>query len=345
MKNKILYLIIGILVLVICATLFSYFKFKVINPISSGIGMIRILFTDTEYVEVQKNPKIVFSKPTNAMELLDTYMKNRGFENIKNEQMGAMIVYSNGNVKERVMFSANGYYSKWAWDSYVQSVNENKLQGLIVSESGTGEITKITTGEIAKKYKYNIYYYGLKNVDVKLTNKTIDLKEALQTNEITMEDIIEKAKNDGENGLLKYYDSYDDGGSRIYEYENYTIIKVNSLDGNRDVYIGMPTMRLLSSTSVTGYTLKDYLTRTAFNYLPNETKKLVINSSNPTITNLKIATALYSYVDINGKMKSLNKGKEIILVDFTKNVPYDPNNTVVIFDADTKAILGFGLVE
>ncbi|MCL2859123.1 MAG: hypothetical protein FWF46_00840 [Oscillospiraceae bacterium] len=73
-----------------------------------------------------------------------------------------------------------------------------------------------------------------------------------------MEDIIEKASDDGENGRLKYYDAYLDGGSRIYEYENYTIIKENTLDGNRDVYIGIPTMRLLSSTSVTGYTQKTH---------------------------------------------------------------------------------------
>jgi len=61
----------------------------------------------------------------------------------------------------------------------VEKYASPKLQDLVVKESGTGEITKITTGEIAKKYKYNIYYYGLKNVDVKFTNKTIDLKEAL----------------------------------------------------------------------------------------------------------------------------------------------------------------------
>lgn len=30
---------------------------------------------------------------------------------------------------------------------------------------------------------------------------------------------------------------YDDGGSMEYRYDNYCIIKSNSLDGNKDVYI------------------------------------------------------------------------------------------------------------
>ena len=33
------------------------------------------------------------------------------------------------------------------------------------------------------------------------------------------------------------YDVYQDGGTRIYVYEDYTIIKANRLDGNKNVYI------------------------------------------------------------------------------------------------------------
>ncbi len=34
------------------------------------------------------------------------------------------------------------------------------------------------------------------------------------------------------------------GGSIIYQYGNYTIIKCNTLDGNRDVYIGSKDMTI-----------------------------------------------------------------------------------------------------
>ena len=41
---------------------------------------------------------------------------------------------------------------------------------------------------------------------------------------------------------------YLDGGSMVYEYPDYYIIKCNSIDGNRDVYIGMPNMSLTGNS-------------------------------------------------------------------------------------------------
>ncbi len=82
------------------------------------------------------------------------------------------------------------------------------------------------------KYDYTIYAYD-GSVNIKIDGEEYTLREALMENKITMEEIIEKASNDFPNAI-----SYDDGGSMEYHYENYTIIKLHKLDGNRDVYIG-----------------------------------------------------------------------------------------------------------
>lgn len=71
------------------------------------------------------------------------------------------------------------------------------------------------------------------------------LKEALLNNKIAMEEIIQKANEDANNKIIES-DMYNDGGSMIYKYENYTIIKVHNLNGNRDVYIGSKDMSLNS---------------------------------------------------------------------------------------------------
>ena len=89
-----------------------------------------------------------------------------------------------------------------------------------------------------KKYNYSIYAYD-GSVNIKINGKEYSLKEALLENKITMEDIINKANNDFPNAV-----SYDDGGSTEYRYDNYTIIKCNTLNGNRDVYIGTKDMTL-----------------------------------------------------------------------------------------------------
>ena len=116
-----------IITMVICcaillsATIFSIIKFRVWNPFSSCFGMLEILFTNKEYTIVQNIPKkVAFSKTADTSnksggQYLDEYMESRGFHSVPEEQMGAMLVYSNGNEKEHVVFSTNKYYSKWEW--------------------------------------------------------------------------------------------------------------------------------------------------------------------------------------------------------------------------------------
>jgi len=88
------------------------------------------------------------------------------------------------------------------------------------------------------KYNYNIYGYD-GSVNIRIDGRDDSLRNALLQNKITMEEIIAKANKDFPNAT-----SYDDGGSIEYHYENYTIIKCHTLDGNRDVYIGTKDLKL-----------------------------------------------------------------------------------------------------
>ena len=122
MKRKgIIITIIMCILILVSATIFSIAKFNVWNPFSSCFGMLEILFTDKEYTIVQNNPnRVGFSKTADTSnksggQYLDEYMENRGFYFISEEQMGGMLVYSNGSEKEYILFSTNKYYSKWEW--------------------------------------------------------------------------------------------------------------------------------------------------------------------------------------------------------------------------------------
>lgn len=89
-----------------------------------------------------------------------------------------------------------------------------------------------------EQYDYSIYAYD-GNVNVRIDKEEIPLREALLQNKITMQEIIDKAEKDIPNAKL-----YKDGGSIEYHYDNYTILKVNKLDGNKDIYIGTKNMTL-----------------------------------------------------------------------------------------------------
>ena len=99
-----------------------------------------------------------------------------------------------------------------------------------------------------KDIDYNVYAFEGHiainfNSDTELTENSIPLREALLQNKITMNEILEKANEDlNKNNITG--DIYKDGGSMIYQYGNYTIIKCNTLNGNRDVYIGTKDMTI-----------------------------------------------------------------------------------------------------
>lgn len=104
------------------------------------------------------------------------------------------------------------------------------------------KINKILDKSETDKYDYNIYTYD-GSVNIIINGKEISLRNALLENKITMNEIIAKANKDLKDNKITG-DTYKDGGSMIYSYENYTIIKLHTLDGNRDVYIGEKSMTI-----------------------------------------------------------------------------------------------------
>lgn len=104
------------------------------------------------------------------------------------------------------------------------------------------KINKILDKSETDKYDYNIYSYE-GSVNILINGKEMSLRNALLENKITMNEIIAKANQDLRNEKITG-DTYKDGGSQVYHYGNYTIIKYHTEEGNRDVYIGTKTMTI-----------------------------------------------------------------------------------------------------
>lgn len=104
------------------------------------------------------------------------------------------------------------------------------------------KVHKILDKSETDKYDYNIYTYD-GQVNIIINGEEISLRNALLDNKITMNEIIAKANQDEKDGKIKAY-RYKDGGSIEYHYENYTIIKCHTEEGNRDVYIGTKDLNI-----------------------------------------------------------------------------------------------------
>jgi len=98
--------------LLIVSSVLSYTVLKVINPFGAGMGIIRVMCTDTEHVIVQTVPqKVVFAKAGCSLE---TYMQTQGYA--KTNQEGAMYTFSKDDEVHRVLAHGPGHCAKWYWE-------------------------------------------------------------------------------------------------------------------------------------------------------------------------------------------------------------------------------------
>ncbi len=144
------------------------------------------------------------------------------------------------------------YYTGYIMETYPAKINSNKISvdgyedfEITVKKLNNIEKRKILNNKDldADKQDFNLYYYGLEEVTVKVNGKTMSLEEALRSGKVTLQGIVAKANKDLDAKKIKG-DTYKDGGSIIYQYDTYTIIKCHTLNGNRDVYIGIEGMSL-----------------------------------------------------------------------------------------------------
>ena len=80
---------------------------------------------------------------------------------------------------------------------------------------------------------YSIYTYCLDNLYIRKNNILTDFKEYYQNNPNLINNLIKKSKE---------IEIYRDGGSIKYQYDNLTIIKCHTLNGNKDIYVGPKNM-------------------------------------------------------------------------------------------------------
>lgn len=120
------------------------------------------------------------------------------------------------------------------------TASENKEKKLILSSEQIENFDTFSSGN-----KANLYYFGVSDVQVSVDNETISLKEALEKGKISLNAIIAQAKA-GTDFLEEL--QYDDGGSAIFRYKDYSILKFHTLDGNRDVYFGSRDMDINTIT-------------------------------------------------------------------------------------------------
>ena len=100
----------------------------------------------------------------------------------------------------------------------------------------------------------NIYTYCIEKITIEMKDRKAELKSYIEDNSNAINEII---------NTLKLEDTLMDGGTQIYK-GDITLIKCNTLDGNKDIYIGNDNMKFKQNfckgnnyTFIRTYTVKD----------------------------------------------------------------------------------------
>ena len=166
---------------------------------------------------------------------------------INNNEIGEYDAYNynikrrtENNIVELVFYTSNSDEIEIICEYNLDSSNYNQ-NFLLNFEEESIESSEQLMNQIAKEGDFDnndfeVYSYS-GNIKVTINEKTYELKEALENDILTVNDILEQINMDVLYGICEKT-SYDDGGSIEYYYDNYTILKYNTLDGNKDLIIG-----------------------------------------------------------------------------------------------------------
>ena len=128
------------------------------------------------------------------------------------------------------------------------TLKEEKGTSIVMPPNKPSIITTESANCVLEKYleldNYNIYVYCLDDLMLFQDDDLIDLKHKIQDDEKYLDELI---------NVLKLFAELNDGGTKIYkDTDNYTnngltLIKCNTLDGNKDIYIGPKDMEYQES--------------------------------------------------------------------------------------------------
>ena len=132
------------------------------------------------------------------------------------------------------------------------SLYEKKYE-LTYIEKENNELKKIAQRNEYDNIDYELYTLEGDVIITKEQDMVYSLEDALSKNIITVQSILDQAKLDEKYGICET-EYYKDGGSVEYRYQDYTILKFNTIEGNGDLIIGRPNSIINNENLKKNYT-------------------------------------------------------------------------------------------
>ena len=168
---------------------------------------------------------------------------------------------------------------------------------------------------------FSLYYLGLSDVYVTVDGATLPLKEALTYGKVTLDGIIADCNRLSSLGTIKS-EQYKDGGSVLFDFGDFKIIKYHTLEGNRDVFIGTSDMDINAigrlHMIIRGYRHYDWGLRLKTKDVTNKGATIVFKQFGGNVTGtLQTGEAFYLEKKVGNKWISVDTKP---LIDYAFNM-------------------------
>lgn len=239
--KKVLLVLAIIVVILLAVFAGGYLVFKdELDALQEGVEDGSVFKSISQIIEVQNKEYVKIDEDTYIMktncfkEKIDNFVEKE-YDVVKMQDVDTMILYESKDESKVVTVNFTQYNLYTMFD--VQEKEGKGTEFIITFNTKKRDGKKVVVdAKKSEDYDYNIYTYNGK-IDIKVKMRTKELKDALKDGDITMERIISQAENDANAGLITAT-TFDDGGSKMYQYGTYTILKLHTSDGVEDVYIG-----------------------------------------------------------------------------------------------------------
>lgn len=215
---------------------------KIILIVIASIVLLGAIFGTVDYIRAKNGKKPMFA-------YRNVNVNDEGyFVATEYYGLGYAIVICNKYCDKNVTFMPL-YLGGYAWfignesgENFEITIKERdkKSDDILLKELANSYI------ESEENVSAKIYSYGLDEIKITKNGETYLLEEALRLNKVTIEEIIEKLEYDTTicycNGKKEIASN---GQSILYTSQTYNIrfIKCNTLEGNKDIYIGNTSMK------------------------------------------------------------------------------------------------------
>ena len=241
MKKK----VIIIVILILCIIRFVPTGLKVNKETLHKIETPRFSFLKEECcmsVATFKSLKSYITLKLEIENMLNRYEKTKcGNKTYYYDKKHNITIYDYG---VELKFPLNEYYIGYTTGIYPDKEMCEELDKNDTKEINFNYINGIDKDKMIKRYKYkniddkeyDVYEDCYDCLEIKTGNRGNSIREMLDSELVTMDDIFKQLEIEASNNHISK-ESFWDGGTTLYKGSNYAILRCNTIDGNKDVYI------------------------------------------------------------------------------------------------------------